>query len=71
MLLWFLNFSRYVKGLKLLDTDFRSAVRSANNAHEKPVISDEYMRQIMGNVGSILTLNSGLLDELETRMAIW
>ena len=55
----------------LLDKDFRQAVKSANNAHEKPVISEESMKQIMGNVSSILTLNSGLLEELETRMAMW
>ena len=62
---------RFVKGLKLLDKDFRQAMKSANNAHEKPVISEENLKLILGNVGSILTLNSGLLDELEIRMSTW
>jgi hypothetical protein len=60
-----------VKGLTLLDKDFRQAVKSANNAHEKPVISEENLKAILGNVGSILTLNSGLLEELEMRMMSW
>lgn len=60
-----------MKGLTLLDKDFRKAVKSANNAHEKPVISDDNLKLILGNVGSILALNSGLLEELETRMLSW
>ena len=51
--------------------DFRLAVQSANVAREKPVISEENMKLITGNVSSILSLNSGLLDELEARMAVW
>ena len=61
----------FVKGLTLLHKDFRQTVQSANRAHEKPVIADEVLRQILGNVGSLLTLNSGLLNELEERMAHW
>lgn len=62
---------RFVKGLTLLDRDFRQAMRSANNAHEKPVISEENLKLILGNISSILTLNSGLLEELEKRMRSW
>ena len=60
-----------MKGLTLLDKDFRQAVRSAINAHEKPVIPDEALKLILGNVGSLRTLNSGLLQELEERMSLW
>ncbi len=62
---------RFVKGLILMDKGFRSSMKSANNAHEKPVISEENLKQVLGNVGSILTLNSGLLEELEDRMKSW
>ena len=60
-----------MKGLTLLDRDFRQAMKSANNAHEKPVITEENLKQVLGNIGSILALNSGLLEELETRMKSW
>ena len=62
---------RFVKGLTLIDKDFRQAMRSANNAHEKPVITEDGLKTILGNVSSLLTLNSGLLQELEERMAEW
>ena len=62
---------RFVKGLTLIDKDFRQAMRSANNAHEKPVVTEEGLKIILGNVSSLLTLNSGLLQELEERMAQW
>ena len=62
---------RFVRGLTLLDKDFRQAVKSANNAHEKPAITEDNLKQILGNVGSILALNSGFLDELEIRMKSW
>ena len=62
---------RYVKGLKLIDKDFRSAIASANRAYDKPVVSEDTMKLILGNISSILTLNSGLLAELEERMKIW
>lgn len=61
----------YVKGLKLIDRDFRLAVLSANRAHDKPVLPEETLKLILGNVSSILTLNSGLLAELEGRMKQW
>ena len=67
----FLYTCSFVKALTLLDKDFRQAMRSANNAHEKPVITEENLKVILGNVGSLLTLNSGLLQELEERMAQW
>jgi hypothetical protein len=35
------------------------------------VISEETLRLILGNLGSILTLNSGMLAELEARMKNW
>ena len=61
----------YVKGLKLIDQDFRSTILSANRAHEKPVLSEETLKLILGNVSSILTLNSDMLKDLEDRMKIW
>jgi len=60
-----------VKGLALLHKDFRQAMLSANRAHEKPVISEETLKQILGNIGSLLALNAGMLQELEDRMADW
>ncbi len=63
--------SSFVKGLTLLDKDFRQAVRSANNAHDKPVIPDEAMKLILGNVSSLLNLNSDMLKDLEDRMSRW
>ena len=57
--------------MTLLDKDFRQTVKSANNAHEKPVITEENLKLVLGNVGSILALNSGLLEELEKRMSMW
>lgn len=44
---------------------------SANNAHEKQVISEDILTQILSNVGSLYLLNSELLKELETRMSTW
>ena len=61
----------FVKGLTLIDKDFRQTIKSANNAHEKPVITEEQFKLLMGNVSSLLTLNSGMLQELEARMAHW
>lgn len=61
----------FVKNLGLLHKDFRQAVLSANRAHERPVLAEDTLRQILGNVGSLLNLNSGMLEELETRMANW
>lgn len=60
-----------MKGLALLHKDFRQAMLSANRAHEKPVISEETLKQILGNIGSLLALNAGMLQELEDRMADW
>lgn len=61
----------FVKGLKLLHVDFRQHMVSANNAHEKPVVSEEILSQILSNIGSLYILNSELLKELETRMSNW
>ena len=63
--------SRYVKGLKLIDRDFRSTILSANRAHDKPILSEDTLKLILGNVSSILTLNAGMLAELEERMKMW
>ena len=63
-------YCRYVKGLRLLHEDFRDWIHS-NRDNDKPVIPDEVLKQILGNVGSLVGLNSGLLNELEARMANW
>ena len=60
-----------MKGLKLLHVDFRQHMVSANNAHEKPVVSEEILSQILSNIGSLYILNSELLKELEARMSNW
>ena len=44
---------------------------SANRAHEKQVISEEMLRVILSNIGSLYTINTGLLAELEKRIASW
>ena len=70
--IYVLNFiNRFVKGLGLLHNDFRKHMLSANNAHEKQVISEDILTQILSNVGSLYLLNSELLKELETRMSTW
>ena len=61
---------RYVKGLRLLHEDFRAWINS-NRDNDKPVIPDEVLKQILGNIGSLVNLNSGLLNDLEVRMANW
>ncbi|XP_019855450.1 PREDICTED: nascent polypeptide-associated complex subunit alpha, muscle-specific form-like isoform X2 [Amphimedon queenslandica] len=61
----------FVKGLKLLHVDFRQHMVSANNAHEKPVVTEEILSQILSNIGSLYLLNSELLKELEARMSAW
>lgn len=66
---YFIN--RFVKGLGLLHNDFRKHMLSANNAHEKQVVSEEILTHILSNVGSLYMLNSELLKELETRMSTW
>ena len=62
---------RFVRGLALLHNDFRGHMTSANRAHEKQVISEEMLRVILSNIGSLYTINSGLLAELEQRIAKW
>lgn len=44
---------------------------SANRAHEKQVVSEEMLTVILSNIGSLYTLNSGLLTMLEKRIAKW
>ena len=44
---------------------------SANSAHEKHVVSEEVLKHILSNVGTLYNLNSKLLAELETRVANW
>ena len=61
---------RYVKGLHLLHEDSRAWINS-NRDNDKPVIPDEVLKQILGNIGSLVNLNSGLLNDLEVRMANW
>ena len=58
---------RYVKGLRLLHDDFRAWI----SENDKPVIPDDVLKQILGNIGSLVGLNSGLLSDLEARMANW
>eukprot|EP00731_Ephydatia_muelleri_P001734 Em0001g1734a len=60
----------YVKGLRLLHEDFRAWINS-NRDNDKPVIPDEVLKQILSNIGSLVNLNSGLLNDLEVRMANW
>ena len=44
---------------------------SANRAHDKPVLAEETLKAILSNVGSLYVLNSGLLNQLEERLANW
>ena len=44
---------------------------SANRAHDKPVLPADTLKAILSNVGSLYVLNSGLLNQLEERLAKW
>ena len=66
-----LGYCRFVRGLALLHKEFRGHMMSANRAHEKQVISEEMLRVILSNIGSLYTINTGLLAELEKRIASW
>lgn len=55
----------------ILFQEFRQSVVSANRSHDKPIIADETLNAILSNVGSLCILNSGLLNQLEDRMAKW
>ena len=62
---------RFVQRLTLLDQDFRGAVDSYNQSHDRPVVSEETMQQILSNVGSLRLLNTDFLDKLEERFRGW
>ena len=62
---------RFVQRLTLLDQDFRGAVDSYNQSHDRPVVSEETMQQILANVGSLRLLNTDFLDKLEERFRGW
>ncbi|XP_065909891.1 FYVE, RhoGEF and PH domain-containing protein 6-like [Dysidea avara] len=61
----------FVQGLTLLNKEFRETVLSANRAHDKPVLPADTLKAILSNVGSLYVLNSGLLNQLEERLAKW
>lgn len=61
----------FVRRLKLLDVEFRGAIEEYNRSHDKQVITDETIRQILSNVGSLRLLNSDFLDKLEERFRSW
>ena len=57
--------------LTLLDQGFRGAIDSYNRSHDRPVVSEETMKQILSNVGSLRQLNTDFLDKLEQRFKSW
>ena len=61
----------FVRRLTLLDVEFRGAIETFNESHDKQVVTEETVRQILSNVGSLRLLNSDFLDRLEERFRTW
>ena len=65
------NAHSFVQRLTLLDQEFRGKIESYNRSHDRPVVSDETMRYILSNVGSLRLLNTDFLWKLEERFKNW
>ena len=60
-----------MRRLKLLDEDFRGVFESYNRAHSKTAISEDALKQILSNIGSLKNLNKQFLGQLEARFKTW
>ncbi|XP_017271198.1 FYVE, RhoGEF and PH domain-containing protein 5 isoform X2 [Kryptolebias marmoratus] len=61
----------HVKGLKLLQKDFREAVGAAVGDDGQPVLDDERLREILNELPDVYSLHRKILTELETRVRLW
>ncbi|XP_069563829.1 FYVE, RhoGEF and PH domain-containing protein 5b isoform X1 [Brachyistius frenatus] len=59
----------HVKGLKLLQEDFREAVGSTVEGEN--VLDDERLREILNELPDVYALHRSILTELETRLRHW
>ncbi|XP_040060560.2 FYVE, RhoGEF and PH domain-containing protein 5b isoform X1 [Gasterosteus aculeatus] len=61
----------HVKGLKLLQEDFREAVGAAIGEEGEPVLDEERLREILNELPDVYTLHRRILSELENRLRHW
>ncbi|XP_030584322.1 FYVE, RhoGEF and PH domain-containing protein 5b isoform X2 [Archocentrus centrarchus] len=61
----------HVKALKVLQEDFREAVRSTVGDQGEPVLDDERLREILNELPDVYTLHCTILTELENRIQCW
>ncbi|XP_037303990.2 FYVE, RhoGEF and PH domain-containing protein 5-like isoform X1 [Pungitius pungitius] len=61
----------HVKGLKLLQEDFREAVGAAVGEEGEPVLDEERLREILNELPDVYTLHRQILSELENRLRHW
>ncbi|XP_037535493.1 FYVE, RhoGEF and PH domain-containing protein 5-like [Nematolebias whitei] len=61
----------HVKGLKLLQKDFREAVGTAVGDDGQPVLDDERLREILNELPDVYSLHRKILTELESRVRHW
>ncbi|XP_005741404.1 FYVE, RhoGEF and PH domain-containing protein 5b isoform X3 [Pundamilia nyererei] len=61
----------HVKALKVLQEDFREAVRSTVGDEGEPALDDERLREILNELPDVYTLHRTILTELENRIQHW
>ncbi|KAM8914313.1 FYVE, RhoGEF and PH domain-containing protein 5b isoform 2-T2 [Spinachia spinachia] len=61
----------HVKGLKLLQDDFREAVGAAVGEDGDPVLDEGRLREILNELPDVYTLHRRILSELENRIRHW
>ncbi|XP_064154772.1 FYVE, RhoGEF and PH domain-containing protein 5-like isoform X1 [Anguilla rostrata] len=61
----------HVKGLKLLQEDFRQTVGAPVGEEGEPALEEERLEEILSNLPEIYQLHCHILTELESRIAQW
>ncbi|XP_036388925.1 FYVE, RhoGEF and PH domain-containing protein 5-like isoform X2 [Megalops cyprinoides] len=61
----------HVKGLKLLQEDFRQAVEAAVGEDGEPVLKEERLKEILNELPEVYQLHCHILTELERCMRQW
>ncbi|KAI1892739.1 hypothetical protein AGOR_G00136640 [Albula goreensis] len=61
----------HVKGLKLLQEDFRQMVRAVVGEEGEPVLEEERLKEILSVLPGVYQLHCHLLAELESRIRQW
>lgn len=61
----------HVSALKHLQEDFRSAVTDAEGEDGEPVLEEQRLGEILGELPQVYTLHSDILSELEERISQW